>query len=1403
MNNKRKFIIAALLFTFLGLTVFTFANPNEQESILNAGNKNEVTDNNQVNDSFNQEDNNNVDNAQKDNNNKTNNNVITKEDNSYKNALAAVVDAEKKLDTISYDKAAELVEQVTTNESKKELSDRLKDVKNEIDIKSLVITLETMTNEATNKDEMDAARIYREEENIIALVDELTNEILKENLQTRLNTVAKLLDDEALELNIDNESLLKEITKIEILDANELTITLTNNEETKTIQNGEELSDGVYTLNVVDRAFNEQTITFTIDTSNPMFNIEGDKFKNSVEVIIDDLTFDYVEVYNKDKNTKENIETNTFTLTEDGVYTLTAYDKAERSSIISFYIDAFAPEISDVENGKIYQELTIKVTDKYLNEVLVNDKLQDNIVTVENNKEFTKTFTEDGTYTIVVKDEVGHTVTRTFMIDGTAPELTIVSPEIYQLEVYTEYTEKGYSAIDTTDGDVTNSVKKTYAFKERGTSEYISVDSIDNSKVGTYKITYTAYDKLGNTTVGTREVEFVDTVAPVINLPGTLGKNKNELHVESGTKITYEDLIATVTDSTAVSSIAPYKATLYAGSKKEDNIYNIKDFTNGLDTNYVGRYNIEYTVTDKGGNTTTKTMLLVMTDTTAPVINLPGTLGKNKNELHVEYGSKITFEDLIATVTDSTAVSSIAPYQAHLLISNIKEENKYNIKDFTNGLDTNYVGRYNIEYMVTDKGGNTTISTMLLIMRDTEKPVLTAEITLGRTFIKGIDKTHLQFNVYKDGKLKHSFNSKTSDAGKYFSLSTGWFGDGEYTIEAIDEGNNKTTLNTVVTSNAFTLIKYTDSVKLTKDVTLNEVLEILEGQDKVIDLNGYTLTVQNTDEENKYAKQPLQIKGKLTIKDSSNGKTGTLVNDSSNANGLIENYATGNVILDDITIKDKGTGTLITNNGGKATLVKSDLVTEKANSTVENNAGDLTIKETNITIKGKAYATWIHSGNVIIEDTNINSVRGGMNIDGGNVVVNDTNITLNGNGTTQSYYAVYVSNKNDSKVTINGGTFTGSKGGLCLEIRTVATGKTSVEVNGGIFSATKDSTAAVKIAKDPEIEQIDLNIKGGTFKNTNVTTYLAKGYEQNLTNWTVTLNEIFNDSVKLTKNVSLNEVLEIMGSQDKVIDLNGNTLTIQNNDEGNKYEKQPLQNKGKLTIKNGTIVNDSSNTNGLIENHKNGNVILDNVKIEDNGTGTLIKNNGGKIIIANNTEITIKNPYAAIENNGGEVFVKDTKINGDFYGKAYPFQINAGNTVIENTDITSPFGGINIWGGTVTITNTNVEIKAKSGVTAQHAIYIANAKDSNVTINSGTFTGRSSGLYLHAVASEIGKISVKINGGTFSSTKNTATALVVNQAQEGQINLTIKGGKFAKTDITKYLAEGYEQNLSDWKVNAK
>ena len=576
MDNKKKVIIAAVLFIFLGLTVFTFANPDEEENNLDGGNnvtetdKNVETDNDDVDDNQNQENEentNNVANINNDDNDDTTNNGTTnpeqpiEEDNSYENALNAVINAETLIDEDSYETAAELVELVTEETSKEELTNRLEEVKKGIDLKVLVSTLETKTNTAADKTDMDAARNYRVDEDIVNLVTTLTNETLKENLQSRLAVVAVLLDDTSLEIGIEDGTVFNTPTTIQIEDANEITLALTKEEETKNIENGTTLTDGVYTLRVVDTAFNTATVTFTVDTT-----------------------------------------------------------------------------------------------------------------------------------------------------------------------------------------------------------------------------------------------------APVINLPGTEGLNKNELRVESGTEITYEDLLATVVDDNADATIAPYEAKLLISNVASENTYGITDFTNGLDTNYVGRYNIEYTVTDKAGHTTTATMLLVMTDTVAPVINLPGTAGLNKNELRVAAGTKITYEDLLATVVDATADKTVAPYEAKLLISDVASENTYGITDFTNGLSTNYVGRYNIEYTVTDKAGHTTTATMLLVMTDVKKPIV---------FGINKDRTYAKVNV----TVKDDTAVTATIDGNPYELGTDYAVEGSHMLVVTDAAGNYTRVPFIIDSTPANVDENGNSI-LDKDIIL-------------------------------------------------------------------------------------------------------------------------------------------------------------------------------------------------------------------------------------------------------------------------------------------------------------------------------------------------------------------------------------------------------------------------------------------------------------------------------------------------------------------------------------------------------------------------------------------------------
>ena len=403
MDNKKKIIIAIVIFIFLGLTVFTFANPNESENKAQGeGNGTTETGTKTDKEDDSKEKVNNETNTNENDNTNVNNHGVTVEkllttdldadesedsnlDTSYNDALAAVINAEEKIDEESYNTAKDLVNDVTDETSKEELSDRLEEVKNGIDAKALVATLESKTNSAANKTDMTDARDYRTEEDIVNLVAGLSNEDLKNELQSTLATLSLLLDDTTNpKVNIEDGAILSETTKIEIEDDNEVTITLTKDEDSKEITNGTEVSDGdgVYTLMVVDEAFNEETITFTIDTTDPSFNVKsGSHSTEDSKIVVDDLTLDYIEIYNQDEVTKQIVTDSEFTLTDEATYRVTAYDKAGHSKDLWVAIDKTNPEIDGVEDGEVYKEATVKVTDKFLTDVLVNGETQEGIVT--------------------------------------------------------------------------------------------------------------------------------------------------------------------------------------------------------------------------------------------------------------------------------------------------------------------------------------------------------------------------------------------------------------------------------------------------------------------------------------------------------------------------------------------------------------------------------------------------------------------------------------------------------------------------------------------------------------------------------------------------------------------------------------------------------------------------------------------------------------------------------------------------------------------------------------------------------------------------------------------------------------------------------------------------------------
>lgn len=151
----------------------------------------------------------------------------------------------------------------------------------------------------------------------------------------------------------------------------------------------------------------------------------------------------------------------------------------------------------------------IGYTSKYFNEDLTSK------VKVTNNIDTSKVGSYSVTYKVKSsKSFLTTTVSRNIIVvDDEKPVITLEGKEITIMYLNEEYKEKGYTAIDNYDGDITDKV--------------IINNNIDNTKEGNYIVTYVVSDSSNNITIVERNVKVVKkyttptTAVPTVT--GTVG----------------------------------------------------------------------------------------------------------------------------------------------------------------------------------------------------------------------------------------------------------------------------------------------------------------------------------------------------------------------------------------------------------------------------------------------------------------------------------------------------------------------------------------------------------------------------------------------------------------------------------------------------------------------------------------------------------------------------------------------------------------------------------------------------------------------------------------------------------------------------------------------------------------
>lgn len=282
-------------------------------------------------------------------------------------------------------------------------------------------------------------------------------------------------------------------------------------------------------------------------------------------------------------------------------------------------------------------------------------------------------------------------------VDMTPPVLTMNGSTPVNVHVYSSYTDAGASANDNYSGNLTSQIK--------------TINPVDTSKVGTYQVLYSVQDFFGFSDSKIRVVNVVDTVRPVISARNT------STYVHSVCNPLVDSLVVNITDN--------YYSTFTINR------------TGNINVNVPGIYNLTYTATDGSGNTSSSLQVSIeVKDITAPVltVNSPDTIIME------------VFAPFIEPVFSASDVNCLGNGSVSITKSQLPNKN--------------VLGTYSYTITATDASNNSSTKTIVVIYRDTQKPIVTlvgGEITnwpLGKPWV---DPGYgVVDNYYPEPQLKDS-----------------------------------------------------------------------------------------------------------------------------------------------------------------------------------------------------------------------------------------------------------------------------------------------------------------------------------------------------------------------------------------------------------------------------------------------------------------------------------------------------------------------------------------------------------------------------------------------------------------------------------------------------------------------
>lgn len=531
-----------------------------------------------------------------------------------------------------------------------------------------------------------------------------------------------------------------------------------------------------------------------------------------------------------------------------------------------------------------------------------------------------------------------------------------------------------------------------------------------------------------------------------------------------------------------------------------------------------------------------------------------------------------------------------------------------------------------------------------------------------------------------------------------------------------------------------------------------------------LDLNGHTLN-GSTGER----KPALTITARVTVKDSSAEKTGTIMReDTAENSGVSSHYV--------IDVQGSGWLTfesgIVKNNSGNAEGKGASLVRVGDDSVAKypglNIKGGTFTQDNFIVIKVDSGDLFLNGGTLnsansyAIEDWHRATIKGG---------------TVNGTVAAWTY-----SDGHDSTLSIEGGTIKGNVVSVSYDKAEGKLAKVSISggtVNGKLGTYTYDNglvtiTDATKAA---------IAVTGGTFKENPIKYVVEDSAITPNADGTYGVEKAYLATVGETSYYTMEEAFKAQtangkpivllrdyttgstfnsGTVARVVDLGGHTWTCTGTD-ANSAAFEINNPNAMLTVKNGKVV--SSQLVGLIPSAMGGTITYDNSSLVFDGVEMTTTAHSGIETNGNNTNdaVTLKNSTLNVPNG---------------FGIYFP---SSGTLTIENSTINAKTMGVQVCAGSLEITGDKTAINVTGGPVDK-------------TENDGAIQdGAAISVVDRAGYKGLDKVEVK-NGTFTAKTDEALKAYKYENKEEGKFDnddkkLTVTGGAFSN-DVKDYVAKG-------------